>query len=88
MNKRRSESSNRRKVYLGHPFATLPSTNMLKINQHTTTLSKALLTAGLLGGAALSTLGAGSALARRWPAPERTPLMAWHLVAWTPLLRR
>jgi len=36
---------------------------MLKINQHTTTLSKALLTAGLLGGAALSTLGAGSALA-------------------------
>jgi hypothetical protein len=36
---------------------------MLKINQHTTTLSKALLTAGLLGGAALTTLGAGSALA-------------------------
>jgi hypothetical protein len=36
---------------------------MLRINQHTTTLSKALLTAGLLGGAALSTLGAGSALA-------------------------
>ena len=63
MNKRRSESFNRSTVYLGHPFATLPSTNMLKINQHTTTLSKALLTAGLLGGAALSTLGAGSALA-------------------------
>ena len=63
MNKRRSESFNRRKVYLGHPFATLPSTNMLKINQHTTKLSKALLTAGLLGGAALSTLGAGSAQA-------------------------
>jgi hypothetical protein len=63
MNKRRSESFNRRKVYLGHPFATLPSTNMFKLNQHTTTLSKALLTAGLLGGAALSTLGAGSALA-------------------------
>jgi hypothetical protein len=36
---------------------------MLRINQHTTTLSKALLTAGLLGGAALSTLGAGSAQA-------------------------
>jgi hypothetical protein len=36
---------------------------MLKINQHTTTLSKALLTAGLLGGAAVATLGAGSALA-------------------------
>jgi hypothetical protein len=63
MNKRRSESFNRRKVYLGHPFATLPSTNMFKINQHTTKLSRALLTAGLLGGAALSTLGAGSALA-------------------------
>jgi hypothetical protein len=63
MNKRRSESSNRRKVYLGHPFATLPSTNMLKINQHTTKLSKALLTAGLLGGAAVATLGAGSAQA-------------------------
>jgi len=63
INKRRSESSNRRKVYLGHPFATLPSTNMLKINQHTTKLSKALLTAGLLGGAAVATLGAGSALA-------------------------
>ena len=63
MNKRRSESSNRRKVYLGHPFATLPSTNMLKINQHTTKLSKALLTAGLLGGTAVATLGAGSVLA-------------------------
>jgi len=36
---------------------------MLKINQHTTTLSKALLTAGLLGGAAVATLGAGSAQA-------------------------
>ena len=36
---------------------------MFSINQHTTTLSKALLTASLLGGAALSTLGAGSALA-------------------------
>ena len=63
MNKRRSKSFNRSTVYLGHPSATLPSTNMLRINQHTTTLSKALLTAGLLGGAALSTLGAGSALA-------------------------
>ena len=63
INKRRSESSNRRKVYLGHPFATLPSTNMLKINQHTTKLSKALLTAGILGGTAVATLGAGSALA-------------------------
>lgn len=63
MNKRRSESFNRSTVFLGHPFATLLSTNMLKINQHTTTLSKALLTAGLLGGAALSTLGAGSAQA-------------------------
>jgi hypothetical protein len=62
-NKRRSESFNRSTVYLGYPFATLPSTNMLKINQHTTTLSKALLTASLLGGAALSTLGAGSAQA-------------------------
>jgi hypothetical protein len=63
MNKRRSESFNRRKVYLDHPFATLPSANMLKINQHPTTLSKALLTAGLLGGAAVATLGAGSAQA-------------------------
>jgi hypothetical protein len=63
MNRRRSISFNRSTVYLGHPFATLPSTNMFRINQHTTTLSKALLTAGLLGGAALSTLGAGSALA-------------------------
>ncbi len=48
---------------MGHPFTTLPSTNMLKINQHTTKLSKALLTAGLLGGAAVATLGAGSAQA-------------------------
>jgi hypothetical protein len=63
MNKRRSKSFNRSNVFLGHPFATLPSTNMFRINQHTTTLSKALLTAGLLGGAALSTLGAGSAQA-------------------------
>jgi hypothetical protein len=63
MNKRRSETCNRSTVYQGHPFATLHSPNMLKINQHTTTLSKALLTAGLLGGAALSTLGAGSAQA-------------------------
>ncbi len=67
MNKRRSESFNRRKVFLDHPFASLPSVNMLKINQHTTTLSKALLTAGLLGGAALSTLGAGSAQAAWTP---------------------
>jgi hypothetical protein len=36
---------------------------MTWFNQNTTTLSKALLTAGLLGGAALSTLGAGSAQA-------------------------
>ena len=36
---------------------------MLKINQHTTKLSKALLTAGLLSGAAVATLGAGSAQA-------------------------
>jgi hypothetical protein len=63
MNKRRSKSFNRSMVFLVHPFATLPSTNMLRINQHTTTLSKTLLTASLLGGAALSTLGAGSALA-------------------------
>jgi hypothetical protein len=63
MNKRRSISFNRSTVYLGHPFATLPSTNMFRINQHTTTLSKALLTAGLLGGTAVVTLGAGSALA-------------------------
>jgi hypothetical protein len=63
MNKRRSKSFNRSTVFLGHPFVTLPSTNMLRINQHTTTLSKALLTAGLLGGAAVATLGAGSALA-------------------------
>ena len=63
MNKRRSESFNRSTAYLGHSFATLLSTNMFRINQHTTTLSKTFLTAGLLGGAALSTLGAGSALA-------------------------
>ena len=63
MNKRRSESFNRSTVYLGHPFATFPPTNMIKINQHTTKLSKALFTAGLLGGAALSSLGAGSAQA-------------------------
>jgi hypothetical protein len=36
---------------------------MYKINQHTKTFSKALLTVGLLGGAALSSLGAGSAQA-------------------------
>ena len=52
-------------MYLSYLFATLPSTNMLKINQHTTTISKVLLTASLLGGAALSTLGAGSAQAAR-----------------------
>jgi hypothetical protein len=39
---------------------------MLKINQHTTKLSKALLTAGLLGGAAVATLGAGSAQAAQF----------------------
>jgi hypothetical protein len=37
-----------------------------------TTLSKTLLTAGLLGGAALSTLGAGSAQAAWSPDPEVT----------------
>jgi hypothetical protein len=63
INKRRSESSNRSMVNLGYPFARLPLTNMLKINQHTTTLSKAFLTASLLGGAAVATLGAGSAQA-------------------------
>jgi hypothetical protein len=67
MNKRRYESFNRSKVSLGHPFATLPSTNMFRINQHTTKLSKALLTAGLLGGAAVATLGAGSAQAAWGP---------------------
>ena len=46
---------------------------MLKINQHTTTLSKALLTAGLLGGAAVATLGAGSAQAAWSPNPGTTP---------------
>jgi hypothetical protein len=42
-----------------------PTFNMLKTSQkqHATTLSKALLTAGLLGGAAFSSLGAGSAQA-------------------------
>jgi hypothetical protein len=63
MNKRRSKSFNRSNAFLGHPFATLPSTNMFRINQHTTTLPKTLFTASLLGGAALSTLGAGSAQA-------------------------
>jgi len=43
---------------------------MLKINQHTTTLSKALLTAGLLGGAAVATLGAGSAQAAWSPGAD------------------
>jgi hypothetical protein len=38
-----------------------------------TTLSKTLLTAGLLGGAALSTLGAGSAQAAWTPDPGTTP---------------
>jgi hypothetical protein len=46
---------------------------MLKINQHTTTLSKVLLTAGLLGGAAVATLGAGSAQAAWTPDPGATP---------------
>lgn len=36
---------------------------MIKIKQHITTLSKALLTASLLGGTAVATLGAGSAQA-------------------------
>jgi hypothetical protein len=63
LNKHRSGICNRSTVYRCQPFATLPSTNMTRFNQHTTTLSKALLTASLLGGAALSTLGAGSALA-------------------------
>ena len=66
MNKHRSGICNRSTVYRGQPFATLPSTNMTRFNQHTTTLSKALLTAGLLGGAALSTLGAGSAQAMQF----------------------
>ena len=73
MNKRCSESFSSHKVYLDHPFAPLPSTYMLKINQHTTTLSKALLTAGLLGGAAVATLGAGSAQAAWSPNPGTTP---------------
>ena len=38
-----------------------------------TTLSKTLLTAGLLGGAALTTLGAGSAQAAWTPDPGTTP---------------
>jgi hypothetical protein len=66
MNKCRSGICNRSTVYRGQPFATLLSTNMTRFNQHTTTLSKALLTAGLLGGAALSTLGAGSAQAMQF----------------------
>jgi hypothetical protein len=66
MNKHRSVICNRSTVYRGQPFVTLPSTNMTRFNQHTTTLSKALLTAGLLGGAALSTLGAGSAQAMQF----------------------
>ncbi len=47
-----------------------------KLRLRATTLSKTLLTAGLLGGAALSTLGAGSAQADGWspaaPAPGTT----------------
>jgi hypothetical protein len=52
---------------LGFPESpySQPSTNMFKAThkRRATTLSKTLLTAGLLGGAALSTLGAGSAQA-------------------------
>jgi hypothetical protein len=48
---------------------------MLKINQHTTTLSRTLLTAGLLcGGAAVATLSAGSAQAAWTPDPAITPI--------------
>jgi len=39
---------------------------MIKIHQHTKTLFKALLTAGLLGGAAVASLGSGSAQAVGW----------------------
>ena len=44
-----------------------------KFRLRATTLSKALFTAGLLGGAALSTLGAGSAQAAWTPDPVGTP---------------
>ena len=42
-----------------------------------TTLSKTLLTAGLLGGAALSTLGAGSAQAAPFCLPADTVSLTW-----------
>ena len=62
---------------LGFPESpySLPSTNMFKAThkRRATTLSKTLLTAGLLGGAALSTLGAGSAQAAWTPDPAGTP---------------
>ena len=61
---------------LGFPESpySLPSTNMFKAThkRRATTLSKTLLTAGLLGGAALSTLGAGSAQAAWTPDPAGT----------------
>jgi hypothetical protein len=47
-----------------------------------TTLSKTLLTAGLLGGAALSTLGAGSAQADGWSTPIQLPGTTGQATKW------
>jgi hypothetical protein len=47
-----------------------------------TTLSKTFLTAGLLGGAALSTLGAGSAQADGWSTPIQAPGTTGQSTKW------
>ena len=66
---------------LGFPESpySLPSTNMFKAThkRRATTLSKTLLTAGLLGGAALSTLGAGSAQAANECATGSCTWLQW-----------
>jgi len=57
---------------VGHPFATLPLTNMIKIKKHTTAFSQAL-PPRLLDGAAVASLGAGSAQAALNPSTQASP---------------
>ena len=53
-----------------------------KLKRRATTLSKTLLTAGLLGGAALSTLGAGSAQADGWSPAMPAPGTMGQMTKW------
>jgi hypothetical protein len=58
----------------------IETSNKLKLRA--TTLSKTLLTAGLLGGAALSTLGAGSAQADGWSPAMPAPGTMGQMTKW------